>query len=81
MAESSLFWGGTTVGDCGPYNDDQFSDFMKYAFIQDNTMQGIFFRRFNELAVTVVGSNALIDTGGPLVVNSAGSNERTSGFN
>lgn len=29
MAELSYFWGGTTIGDSGPYNDDQFSQFIR----------------------------------------------------
>jgi hypothetical protein len=41
MAETSLFWGGTTIGDHGTYTDDQFSDFIGRLFHKDRTLEGV----------------------------------------
>jgi len=41
MAETSLFWGGTTIGDHGTYTDDQFSDFIARLFHKDRTLEGV----------------------------------------
>jgi hypothetical protein len=52
MAELSLFWGGTAVGDAGPYDDDEFSDFIRDLFICDNTVEGVIPNNLSELLVT-----------------------------
>lgn len=41
MAESSMFWGGVSEGDCGPYDQEQFSEFMMALFCTDPTTQGV----------------------------------------
>jgi hypothetical protein len=68
MAENSLFWGGTTIGDCGPYNNDEFSDFITKLLLPDRTTEGILIGVDNELAVTnPAGLTISVDTGAALV--------------
>lgn len=45
MAESSLPWGGTSVGDAtiAPYDDDEFSDMWALLMIHDRTEEGVLF--------------------------------------
>lgn len=52
MAESSLPWAGTTVGDAGPYTDDAWSDMYSKLFQSDRTLQGPIFGLLGQLAVT-----------------------------
>lgn len=54
MSETSLFWGGTTVGDAtlAPYDDDEFSDVFRDLLCSDRTTQGVLFGLENNLAIT-----------------------------
>ena len=52
MTEFSLFWGGDAIGDCGPYDDDQFSDFFTELLLTNRAVQGVLRNRLNELATT-----------------------------
>lgn len=67
MAESSLFWAGTTTGDAGPYSDDAFSDFVRKTFLQDRTLQGPIQGYLGQLAVTGATSPVAVATGAALV--------------
>jgi hypothetical protein len=68
MTESSIFWGGTTIGDHGNYDDDTFSDFLRKVFTVDRTTQGIIQDYLNELAVTnPSGATIRVATGGAIV--------------
>lgn len=68
MTETSLFWGGTTVGDHGRYTDDQFSDFIRKLFQTDRTVEGVISDYLNELAITnPAGVTIRVTSGGALV--------------
>lgn len=40
MTETSMFWAGTTIGDHGPYSEDEFSEFMRTMFCTDPATEG-----------------------------------------
>jgi len=68
MAETSYFWGGTTVGDHGPYDDDMFSDFIRKLFTMDRTLQGPILGYANALAVNnPAGTTIRVATGAAVV--------------
>jgi len=68
MAEKSWFWGGTTVGDAGPYNDEEFCDLFKFLIQGDPSTQGPIKNVYNELAVTAVDTDTIqMDTGAAMV--------------
>lgn len=67
MTEKSLFWGGTTVGDHGPYSDDQFSDFIRDIFQTDPATTGVVYGAGNNLNVTSSLTGIFVDTGTALV--------------
>src|SRR3989304_10272584 len=50
MAESSLPWAGTTVGDAGPYTDDAWSDMYSKLFQSNRATQGPIKGMLSELA-------------------------------
>lgn len=65
--ESSLPWGGTLVGDAGPYTDDNWSDTWRKLFMHDRAAEGVLIGYENELEVTGVASPIGADTGAALV--------------
>lgn len=68
MTETSLPWGGTTVGDFGPYTDDQWSDVWRKLFTRDRTTEGVFPDYLSELAVTnPAGLTIRVASGGAVV--------------
>jgi hypothetical protein len=68
MTETSLFWGGLTIGDHGTYTDDQFSDFIKRICQKVLTTEGVMLGHGSELACTnPSGSTIRIASGYALV--------------
>lgn len=68
MTETSIPWAGTTVGDAGPYSDDEWSDVWRKLFSEDRTLQGVVGHYANELAVTnPAGVTIRVATGAALV--------------
>lgn len=67
MAQTSMFWDGTSTGDAGPYSGDTFSDFIRKLFIEDRTQQGVIEGYANELVVTGSTSPIHVNTGAALV--------------
>lgn len=68
MAETSMPWGGTIVGDAGPYTDDHWTDIWQYflgALAQADT--GILSNILNELIVTGAADPVSVATGVALV--------------
>ena len=41
MTEKSMFWGGTTVGDHGPYGADDFAEFLRCIFCMHPATEGL----------------------------------------
>ncbi len=70
MAETSFYWGGTTIGDAtdSPYDNDEFSDIWRKLFQRDRTTQGPIDGYENELEVTnTAGLTIRVATGAALV--------------
>jgi len=65
MAETSFYWGGTSVGDASlaPYTDDQFSDNWSVLFQYDRTAEGVVLTNRTGytglLAVSAPGANTV----------------------
>ncbi len=69
MAETSRPWGGTTVGDAGPYSDDDWSDIWRKLFTVDRTTQGVLPGYAGELVCTTPVANTLRVATGAAVVD------------
>lgn len=68
MVQSSLPWGGTTVGDAGPYSDDQFSDMFRKLFADSRASQGVLRGGLNEFVTTITpGSGVSVASGRAMV--------------
>ncbi len=70
MAETSFYWGGTTIGDAtdSPYDNDEFSDIWRKLFTRDRTTQGPIDDYENELAVSnPAGLTIRVPSGAALV--------------
>ena len=68
MVEFSIPWGGTVIGDAGPYLDDDWSDMYRKFFSRDRTTQGVLQDYANELEVTTPGALQVeVDTGAAIV--------------
>ena len=70
MAETSFYWGGTTIGDAtdSPYDNDEFSDIWRKLFQRDRTTQGPIDGYEDELAVSnPAGLTIRVPTGAALV--------------
>jgi len=67
MAETSLPWSGTSIGDAGPYSDDTWSDMYRKLFITDRTTQGVLDGYANEIEITGATSPVSVNTGAALV--------------
>jgi hypothetical protein len=67
MAETSLPWSGVSVGDAGPYSDDNWSDMYRKLFQYDRTIQAPILGYANELIVTCPAATIRVDTGAALV--------------
>lgn len=63
MAEYSLPWSGTILGDAGPFSDDDWSDIWRYLFTFDRATQGPLPNVLNELEVTGVATPVSVNTG------------------
>ncbi|MDM7940133.1 MAG: hypothetical protein QUS07_07315 [Methanothrix sp.] len=82
MAQISYFWGGEVTGDCGPYSDDTFSDFISSLMQSDRTTQSVITGSLNELAVTNPGGTVIrVDTGRALVDGKLYENTAVVDFN
>jgi len=68
MAETSLPWANTGVGDGQAYDDDEWSDWQRKLFSHDRTVQGVIPGYENELAVSNPAGNTIrVATGAALV--------------
>lgn len=67
MTQKSMPWAGSATGDCGPYSDDQWSDFWRKAFTLDRTKEGVLPGYLNQLAVSGVASPVAVASGGAFV--------------
>lgn len=68
MTEVSLPWGGISVGDCGPYTDDMWSDMYRVLFDNSRQYIGVIVGYLNELAITnPVGTTIRVASGAALV--------------
>lgn len=72
MTEISLMWGGTVLGDAGPYTDDQFSDMVQHLITYSRATDGVLRSAktgfTGELEVsTPGGATARVPTGAALV--------------
>jgi hypothetical protein len=69
MTETSLPWGGTSVGDAAlaPYTDDAWSDWQSLVFTTDRTTQGILFGYLSEMKVTGIASPVMVSNGAAIV--------------
>lgn len=71
MAEESWPWPGTTVGDAGPYSDDDWDNMWETLYgsgVAPYNNRGVIRNWLNELVVTTPGVNAVdVDTGAALV--------------
>ncbi len=70
MAETSFYWGGTTIGDAtlSPYDNDEFSDIWRKLFQRDRATQGPIDGYENELAVSnPAGLTIRVPSGAALV--------------
>lgn len=67
MTETSVPWGGTILGDAGPYSDDVWSDIWRKWFTRDRTDQGVLRINLNELIVTGVASPVAVASGSAIV--------------
>lgn len=68
MAESSMFWDGTTTGDCGPYDADEFNAFLRKILSFNRISQGVIVGYENELEVTnPSGTTIRLATGAAIV--------------
>lgn len=57
MAQGSIPWGGTTVGDAGPYSADQWAEVWSAVFTSDATEEGVIPVNGLELACSYPGGN------------------------
>jgi hypothetical protein len=68
MTEKSMFWGGTTIGDHGPYGADDFAEFMRALFCLNPATQGFlrtptgaqFFPSVSGLEISIDSGRALV---------------------
>jgi hypothetical protein len=68
MTQWSIPWGGTVVGDPGPYSDANWSDVWRKLFIRNRVLQGVLQDYENELEVTTTGNEVVqVDTGAAIV--------------
>ena len=67
MTELSRPWSGTTIGDAGPYSDDQWSDIFRTFLAHVIASQGVWEGQLNELIATGAVSPVAINTGRALV--------------
>ena len=68
MAEISMMWGGTSTGDAGPYEDYDFTDWLRKMFVVDNTVEGVLAGYANKLQVTNPAGNTIrVATGAALI--------------
>jgi len=67
-AQWSAPWGGTVVGDAGPYSDADWSSIWRKFFTADRIVQGVIAHYANELEVTTTGNEVVqVDTGAAIV--------------
>lgn len=69
MAEDSWFWGGTSVGDAGPYSDEEFGDVLQRIAVGNRTLQGVLKNVYNELAITAVDVDTIAIASGVAMVD------------
>lgn len=69
MAETSLPWAGTTVGDAGPYTDDVWSDMYESLFQSNRATQGPLLGMLGQLAVTNPSGTTLRVASGYAIVD------------
>ena len=67
MTEISRPWSGTTVGDSGPYSDDQWTDVWATPFGPVVASEGVFRDQLNELVASGAASPVAINTGRAIV--------------
>lgn len=70
MAQVSHFWGGTTIGDCGPYSFDEYNHPFYVLLSNGSPDAGIAVRFLNQLVGTttgIVSGGLTIGTGAALV--------------
>lgn len=69
MAEDSYFWGGTTIGDAGPYNDEEFGDVMQKMVVGNRSVQGVFKNVYDELEITAVDYDTIAIASGVAMID------------
>jgi len=71
MTEYSQPWTGTSVGDAGPYDDDEWSDMYRDIFAAGKDNWGVFQEYLNGLEVTISATGPpdtiQVDTGGAII--------------
>ena len=67
MSESSYPWGGSTVGDAGPYTGDTWAQIWRYYFAPDRTDEGVMQSAENELQLTPGAGKVTLATGVAIV--------------
>lgn len=69
MTETSLPWGGTSVGDAvlAPYTDDAWTDWHSLVFTTDRATQGILFGYLSEMKITGIASPVMVSNGAAIV--------------
>jgi hypothetical protein len=67
MAEHSLFWDGTALGDCGPYTQADMMDRLYRAVLNGTGNRGVLYGWLNNLVVTGTLSPVSMATGGAIV--------------
>ena len=69
MTETSFFWSGASIGDHGPYTDDQFSDIYWSLFTTKNDVQGVIAGHTNALLVSNPAGNTIRVASGMALVD------------
>ncbi len=69
MTQSSFPWAGSTIGDCGPYTDDKYSDIWKKLFVHDNSAEGVLQGYLNALLVSNPSGNTIRVASGAALVD------------
>lgn len=82
MAESSYPWAGTILGDCGPYTDDQWSEWWRLTNVDDASKQGVIYVPAGTmLAVNQLGGTSFeMGPGDALVYGRRYNNSTAKGF-
>lgn len=68
MTERSMLWDGATLGDCGPYSNDELMDIFFRAILNGTDNRGVLKGWLNGLEVTGVGAASVsVASGGAIV--------------